>query len=244
MLKYSAISDIGLKREKNEDNWNIVLDKNGNPIGFIIADGMGGYHAGEEASRIAVEGMSEMVLECTSGSLSFDEIKEVAAKRINDINNKIMNYSLQNLGGLKSGTTLSVGMVIGDVLHIIHVGDSRVYRIRDGRISRLTEDHSLVAELVREGVISADEASHHPDRNRITRALGFEENFFPDMFKEIILPGDIYIFCTDGLYEDLSDGDILKTVLEEPRETISKRLVEKAKKYGGSDNITVIVAWM
>jgi serine/threonine protein phosphatase PrpC len=244
LLKYSALSDIGLKREKNEDNWNIVLDKDGNPVGFIIADGMGGYLAGEEASRIAVEEMSEMVLECTSGNLSFEDVKEAAEKRINIINNKIIDYSLQNLGGLKSGTTLSVGMVSGETLLIIHVGDSRVYRIRDGRISRLTEDHSLVAELVKEGVISADEASHHPDRNRITRALGFEENFFPDIFKEAIQPGDIYIFCTDGLYEDLSDEDILKTVLEEPRETISKRLIDKAKKYGGSDNITVIVAWM
>lgn len=244
MLKYSALSDIGLKREKNEDNWNIVLDTSGNPIGFIIADGMGGYHAGEQASRIAVEEMSEMVLECTSGNFTFDAIKEVAAKRINIINDKIMDYSLHNLGGLKSGTTLSVGMVIGDILHIIHVGDCRVYRIRNGSISRLTEDHSLVAELVKEGVISADEANHHPDRNRITRALGFQENFFPDMFKEIILPGDIYIFCTDGLYEDLNDDDILKAVLDEPRESISKRLVDEAKKYGGSDNITVIVAWM
>lgn len=243
-MKYSALSDIGLKREKNEDNWNIVLDKDGNPVGFIIADGMGGYFAGEEASRIAVEEMSEMVLECASDGLSFETIKEIVAKRINKINNRIMDYSLNNLGGLKSGTTLSVGMVIGNVLHIIHVGDSRVYRIREGSISRLTEDHSLVAELVKEGVISADEANHHPDRNRITRALGFEENFFPDILREIILPGDIYIFCTDGLYEDMNDEDILKTVLDEPRESISRRLIEKAKEYGGSDNITVIVAWM
>lgn len=243
-MKYSALSDIGLKREKNEDSWNIVLDGSGNPIGFIIADGMGGYLAGEEASRIAVEEMSEMVLECASGRYSSDEIDDIVAKRINIINNRIMEYSLNNLGGLKSGTTLSVGMIAGDIMHIIHVGDSRVYRIRNGSISRLTEDHSLVAELVKEGIISADEANHHPDRNRITRALGFEENFYPDIIKEVIQPGDIYIFCTDGLYEDLDDEDILKTVLDEPREMISQRLIEKAKESGGSDNITVIVAWM
>lgn len=243
-MEYSALSDIGLKREKNEDSWNIVLDKSGNPVGFIIADGMGGYYAGEEASRIAVEEMSNMILECSSNNFSNDTIGEIIAKQINIINDRIMEYSLQNLGGLKSGTTLSVGMIIGDILHIIHVGDSRVYRIRDGNINRLTEDHSLVAKLVKEGIISADEANHHPDRNRITRALGFQENFFPDLIKEIILPGDIYIFCTDGLYEDLNDEDILKTVLDEPRESISQRLIEKAKECGGSDNITVIVAWM
>ncbi len=243
-MEYSALSDIGLKREKNEDNWNIVLDKSGKAIGFIIADGMGGYYAGEEASRIAVEEMSKMVLECVSNKLSDATIEEIITNQINIINDMIMDYSIQNLGGLKSGTTLSVGMVIGDVLHIIHVGDSRVYRIRDGIINRLTEDHSLVAKLVKEGIISADEANHHPDRNRITRALGFQENFLPDLIKEIILPGDIYIFCTDGLYEDMNDEDILKTVLEEPRALISQRLIEKAKEYGGSDNITVIVAWM
>lgn len=243
-MKYSALSDIGLKREKNEDNWNIVLDKEGNPIGFIIADGMGGYLAGEEASRIAVENMSLMVLECASRNLSDESIRDIVINEINKINDRIMSYSLQNLGGLKSGTTLSVGMVIGNHLHIIHVGDSRVYRIREGKISRLTEDHSLVAKLIKEGLISADEANHHPDRNRITRALGFQEDFFPDINKELILPDDIYIFCTDGLYEDMSDEEILETVINEPRETIAKCLIEKAKEYGGADNITVIVTWM
>jgi serine/threonine protein phosphatase PrpC len=243
-LKYSALSDIGLKREKNEDSWNIVLDKEGNPIGFIIADGMGGYLAGEEASRIAVEDMSAMVLECASKNLSDDSIREIMVREINNINDRIMSYSLQNLGGLKSGTTLSAGMVIGENLHIIHIGDCRVYRIRENRISRLTEDHSLVAQLIKEGLISADEADNHPDRNRITRALGFQEDFFPDINKERIMPGDIYIFCTDGLYEGMKDDEILYTVINEPRETIAKNLIEKAKEYGGADNITVIVAWM
>lgn len=243
-MKYSALSDIGLKREKNEDSWNIVLNREGNPVGFIIADGMGGYLAGEQASRIAVENMSLMVLECTSKELSDDSIRDIITREINNINDRIMSYSLRNLGGLKSGTTLSVGMVIGDNLHIIHVGDCRVYRIREGSISRLTEDHSLVAKLIKEGLISPDEANHHPDRNRITRALGFQEDFFPDINKELISSGDTYIFCTDGLYEDMSDEEILQTVINEPRETIAKHLIEKAKEYGGTDNITVIVAWM
>lgn len=243
-MKYSALSDIGLKREKNEDNWNIVLDKQGNPIGFIIADGMGGYLAGEEASRIAVEEMSSMVLKCASEKMSAEEMKDMITDQINRINNKIMEFSLKNLGGLKSGTTLSVGMIIDNNLHIIHVGDSRVYRIRKGTITRLTEDHSYVAELMKEGLISADEANHHPDRNRITRALGFEEDFFPDIFIELIMPEDIYIFCTDGLYEGMEDQEILTTVLNEPREIISQRLIEKAKESGGTDNITVIVGWM
>ncbi len=243
-MRYSALSDIGVKRQKNEDNWAIVFDKDENPVGFIIADGMGGYLAGEEASKIAVNGMSPVIQKCVEDKLSTKDIRPLVSEQINFINNKIMNYSRENLGGFESGTTLSLGMVIDDKLHIIHVGDSRIYRIREGEILQITEDHSLVSELMKEGLISADEANHHPDRNKITKALGFENDFFPDIFVEQIIKDDIYIFCTDGLYEGIDDQKILKTVLNEPREDTSQRLIEKAKESGSTDNITVIVAWM
>lgn len=243
-MRYSALSDVGLKREKNEDNWNIVLDQNNNPVGFIIADGMGGHFAGEEASRIAVEEMSSLVMECISNNTAPDQVIDLVIERFRDINDKIMEYSNQNLGGLDSGTTLSVGVVLDNKLHIAHIGDCRVYLVRDGQISRITQDHSYVAELVKGGLISSDEAEHHPDRNYITRALGFKNNSMPDFYISPILPGDIYLFCTDGLYEDVDDQDILKVILNEPREKVAERLVEMAKRHGGSDNITVIVAWM
>lgn len=243
-MKYSALSDIGVKRQKNEDNWAIVFDKDENPIGFIIADGMGGYLAGEEASKIAVNGMLPVILKCVEDKLSTKEIRDLITEHINIINKKIMDYSLKNLGGLESGTTLSLGMLIDDKLHIIHVGDSRIYRIRDNEILRLTEDHSLVSQLMKKGLISADEANHHPERNKITKALGFEKDFFPDIFIEQIKKADIYVFCTDGLYEEIDDKEILNSVLNEPREDISKSLIEKAKESGGTDNITVIVVWM
>ncbi|HBR01871.1 MAG TPA: Stp1/IreP family PP2C-type Ser/Thr phosphatase [Ruminiclostridium sp.] len=243
-MKYSALSDTGLKRDKNEDNWNIVLDADGNPGGFIIADGMGGHLAGEEASRIAVEEMSSAVLECVSRKIGIEDLKTLILKHINVINDKILNYAENNLGGLKSGTTLTAGIVLNRQLCIVHVGDSRIYRIRGEKISRLTEDHSYVAALLKGGLISSDQANHHPDRNRITRALGFRDNYLPDIYLENILSGDIFLFCTDGLYEDMEDKEILETVLQEPRETVAKNLVEKAKDQGGSDNITVIVAWM
>ncbi|NMA65570.1 MAG: Stp1/IreP family PP2C-type Ser/Thr phosphatase [Clostridiaceae bacterium] len=243
-MRYSALSDIGLKRDKNEDNWNIILDKEGNPVGFIIADGMGGHLAGEEASRIAVEEISSMVLDCISQNPTLESIKQVITDRIRTINNKIMKYSNDHLGGMDSGTTLSVGVVSNNCLYIAHIGDSRVYRIRDDQITRLTQDHSYVAELVKDGIISSDEAVHHPSRNRLTRALGFKENFLPDFYTFPILPGDVYVFCTDGLYEDVDDEKILDVVNSEPKETVAKRLVELAKEHGGNDNITVIVAWM
>lgn len=243
-MRYSALSDIGLKRDKNEDNWNIVLNAEESPIGFIIADGMGGHLAGEEASRIAVEEMSSTVLECVSMNATADTIKKLITKRIKTINDRIMDYSSKNLGGLKSGTTLSVGIILENNLQIVHVGDSRIYRIRNGSINCLTQDHSYVAELLKGGLISSDEANHHPDRNRITRALGFKDNFFPDFYSEPIVPGDIFVFCTDGLYEEVEDQKILEMVLKEPRESVAKSLIEMAKDHGGSDNITVIVAWM
>ncbi len=243
-MRYSALSDIGLKRDKNEDNWNIVLDQEGNPIGFIIADGMGGHLAGEEASRIAVEEISSMVLECVTKDTTSSAIQTLLTERIYTINNKIMDYSNKNLGGLDSGTTLSVGVVLNDNLHIAHIGDCRVYLIRNNQIIRLTQDHSYVAELLKDGIISSDEAVHHPKRHRITRALGFKDNFLPDFYVSPIKPGDVYVFCTDGLYEDVNDEEILSVVLNQPHENIAKRLIELAKEHGGSDNITVIVAWM
>jgi len=243
-VKYAAISDIGLKRDKNEDNWNIILDKEGNPVGFIIADGMGGHFAGEEASRIAVEEISSMVLDCVAQNPTPETIQKVLTDRILEINNKIMQFSNDKLGGLESGTTLSVGVVSNNCLYIAHIGDSRVYCIRDNKIIRLTQDHSYVAELIKDGIISSDEAVNHPNRNRLTRALGFKENFMPDFYTFPILPGDVYVFCTDGLYEDVDDQKILDVVNTEPRQTVAKRLVEMAKEHGGNDNITVIVAWM
>jgi len=243
-VEYSAISDIGLKRDKNEDNWNIILDGEGNPVGFIIADGMGGHLAGEEASRIAVEEISSMVLDCVSQNPTPETIQKVLTDRIRTINNKIMEFSNDNLGGLESGTTLSVGVVSNNCLYIAHIGDSRVYCIRDRQIIRLTQDHSYVAELIKDGIISSDEAVHHPSRNRLTRALGFKDNYMPDFYTFPMLPGDVYIFCTDGLYEDVDDQMILDVVNTEPKQNIAKRLVEMAKERGGNDNITVIVAWM
>jgi serine/threonine protein phosphatase PrpC len=242
-VKFKALSDTGLKREKNEDSWNIVLDSNGNPIGFVVADGMGGYLAGEEASRIAVEEISSMVMECV-GTDDTEKMHSIIIRSIDSINGKIMEFSNRNLGGLKSGTTLSIGILKDTDLHVAHIGDSRVYLIRDSVIRPVTQDHTFVAELVRGGLISSDEAQSHPDKNKITRALGFKENYLPDFYRETIQPGDVFIFCTDGLYEHLNDQEILGIVNEGPIECAPRRLIEAVNRRGGNDNTTVIIAWM
>lgn len=242
-MKYSALSDIGQKREKNEDSWNIILDADGNPVGFVVADGMGGYLAGEEASRIAVKEISSLVMACVEAR-DVPTMYEIINHRIESINSQIMEYSNRNLGGLRSGTTLSIGIVKGKELYIAHIGDGRVYLIRDSVIRPITQDHTYVAELVKGGIISSNEALNHPDKNKITRALGFKENYLPDFYREAIKENDIFVFCTDGLYEHLSDDEIREIILKGPIEEASSELIKAVNQRGGKDNVTVIIAWV
>lgn len=242
-MKYAVLSDIGQKREKNEDSWNIVLDDHGNPVGFIVADGMGGYLAGEEASRIAVQEISSMVMECVEAP-DVATMQEIINDRVEAINRQIMEYSSRNLGGLASGTTLSIGIVKDNNLYIAHIGDGRVYLIRDSKIRPITQDHTYVAELVKGGIITSNEALTHPDKNKITRALGFSENYLPDFYQEAIKENDIFVFCTDGLYEHLSDDEILDIILKGPIEEAAKELIKAVNQRGGNDNVTVIIAWV
>ena len=242
-MKFTALSDIGLKREKNEDSWNIVLDKSGSPVGFVVADGMGGYLAGEEASRIAVEEISSMIMECINAD-GVEKMHGIINHRIDSINNKIMEYSIQKLGGLKSGTTLSIGILKDGNLYFAHIGDSRIYLVRDIQIRPITQDHTFVAELVKGGLISMDQAQTHPDKNKVTRALGFKENYLPDFYQEPVIAGDVFVFCTDGLYDHLQDQEIMNIIRDGSIESAARRLIEAVNKRGGNDNTTVIIAWM
>ena len=138
----------------------------------------------EEASRIAVQEISSMVMECVEAK-DIPTMHEIINNRIEAINRQIMEYSSRNLGGMASGTTLSIGIVKGQELFIAHIGDGRVYLIRDSMIRPITQDHTYVAELVKGGIISSNEALTHPEKNKITRALGFA-NYFP-IFTETIM---------------------------------------------------------
>lgn len=242
-MRYAALSDIGLKREKNEDSWNIVLDVDQKPVGFVVADGMGGHFAGEKASRIAVEEVSSIVLKCLQKSC-IEDCRTMILACVEGINEKIMAWSAENLGGLKSGTTLSLGILFMNELHITHIGDCRVYVLREGRLRQLTEDHSYVNELIRGGLITSDEAHHHPDKNKITRALGFKDSFTPDFYREPIMDGDVFLFCTDGLYENIEDHEIQGIISRSTPEEAASQLINLANERGGYDNITVILVWI
>ena len=235
------MSDKGIIREQNEDFWNIVLDNKGNPIAFIIADGMGGHMAGDVASRMAVEIISQEIyrgFEAINSSTTIGFLEKI----VNLANDEIYKYALLNLNGTGIGTTLTLGLIHSGKITIAHIGDSRFYMVRGGTIQSMTRDHSFVGELVEKGVLDQEEARNHPLRNQITRALGYEKNIEIDFYNIDVKKGDIYLFCTDGLTVKVSSDELL-TMLEQEKDlnVILKNMVELANQRGGDDNITAII---
>lgn len=240
-MKYAAISDKGIIREQNEDFWNIILDMNGNPQAFIVADGMGGHKAGDIASKMAVESISKSISCYLEKNDDGRTIEQVLRDAINNANEIIFQYALENLNGSSIGTTLTAGLINNGKLTIAHIGDSSFYLIRNENIEKLTRDHSFVGELVDKGILDQEEARVHPLRNQITRALGYEKEVQIDFYSLDVLPDDIYLLCTDGLTVKLSSDELLSMLREEKDlSTILRNMVELANERGGDDNITAI----
>ncbi len=240
-MKYAAISDRGMLREKNEDFCNIVLAADGTPQAFIVADGMGGHEAGDVASRMAVQAISNEValrMQNPDGSAS---VKEFMEQAILEANASIYQYALRNLGGAGTGTTLTAGLLHNGKLIVAHIGDSRFYLLRGGKIEKLTRDHSFVGELVEKGILDAEEARKHPLRNQITRALGYEKQVEVDFYEVDVQIGDIWLFCTDGLTLKFTSDELLTMLVsEDDLEMTLKNMVALANQRGGEDNITAI----
>jgi protein phosphatase len=220
-----------------------IRDRGSSTYLFIVADGMGGHSAGEVASNLAVAEIvsyvKENVMEVRQKGLDIAELIKNAILHAND---QIYKKSLQHSECLGMGTTLSMVLALDNMLYIGHVGDSRVYIIRDQSIIRLTEDHSLVAELVKNGTIKPEDASNHPQKNIITRAVGTEYTIEVDSSSFELNDGDTIILCTDGLTNQISDRDILNIVMEAPGiDVAAEKLISTAKDSGGYDNITVVV---
>ena len=230
-LRYSGLTDTGRRRRRNEDAF--VL----RPPLFAVADGMGGAQAGELASRLAAA-----VLRESSGSGTGEER---VTELVQEANRRVYERSNEDAEVQGMGTTMTVALVDGErgTVSIGHVGDSRAYRIRDGRLEQLTEDHSLVQELVRGGRISPEEAGSHPQRSVITRALGTDADVDVDTVTLDARPGDLYLLCSDGLPIMVADSEILR-IAESGRgdlDAIAHELVAAANRGGGEDNVTVVV---
>lgn len=230
-------TDKGMKREINEDY--VLTLKGTNYQLLIVADGMGGHNAGEIASKLASMTVRDYVFEAYSNTKDKEELLRTAISKANDtVYSKAQGN--KNLAGM--GTTLTSILVTGMNIYFGHVGDSRAYIITDNGIRKVTEDHSLVQELINNGSITECEAINHPQRNLITRAVGTEKSVNVDTGCETIGKDDAILLCSDGLTNYVTNDEIYEIVREKKAEAVEE-LINIANKRGGSDNISIILAF-
>lgn len=234
-IVWGAVTETGLVRTKNEDclcvNPSIGL--------FAVADGMGGHRAGEIASRLALDVLERELIQRIARGEGLDD---AVAKAVQEANHRVWLQAQADPGCEGMGTTLSACVLQHGRMVLAHVGDSRIYRLRDGAIRQLTEDHSLVHELAKQGRLESDNPQSSPLRNVLTRALGTQGRLETDLRGRSLAVGDRLVLCTDGLTNLVNDGEILTVVGKEADPSVAARkLAEIAIARGGTDNITLIV---
>ena len=248
ILDIAGRSNTGLVRSNNEDK--IGEDQE---IGLVVlADGMGGYKGGEVASRLAVNTILDE-LRSEIPKLSPGEIDEqtgysresLAARRsVVKANETIFSVSSSEPQYRGMGTTLVMGIFYDNQITVAHVGDSRMYRFRDGKLQQITVDHTLLQELVDRGFYTQEEANSSLNKNLVTRALGIEGSIAVDIKEDLAMPGDIYILCSDGLTDMVDDQEIHATVqtFKDNLDQLADKLIEIANENGGRDNVSVLLA--
>src|ERR1051326_3325666 len=273
MLRIQAAfqTDPGKIREQNEDQCYFQRSSSGDEAKglFIVADGMGGYQAGEVASKLAVDEIRETLNplfapsdahetvaltpnnspEGGSRTKRLPESREVAKineklkQAITRANEVIVNYGKTRKEARGLGSTVTVAVVLGNSAYIANVGDSRTYHLHNGQLRAITKDHSLVARLVDAGHITPDQIYDHPQRNLIYRSLGAGHNTVEvDVFYQTLEPGDMLMLCCDGLWEMVREDEMRQILSsDEPLETICQELIDAANRGGGEDNITAVV---
>jgi PPM family protein phosphatase len=252
-IEVSSQSDIGCVRTNNEDSfgyWEPEDDQQFLRKGrlAVVADGMGGYEGGQEASRLAVE-----TLVATYRDFGGEDPQAALVEGLQAAHEQIRQYSFAHPELRGMGTTCTAAAIVRgalggadgatnyDALYYVHVGDTRLYLIRDDQITRVTRDHSYVGRLVESGMISAEEAEHHPQRNILTAALGTNPDLIMDSpgHPEPLRPEDVLLICTDGLWGQVRDSEILGAVENATTEKACRELIQLARERGGPDNITV-----
>ncbi len=239
MLSYAVRSHRGRIRETNEDSFFVPSQEG--PVIFAVADGMGGHAAGEVASSLAVRVLGRKVEEISEDFHQFGQAQaeDFLRTTIQQANTEIVQAQEQQSELKGMGTTLTAACVRGRDLLVAHVGDSQAYIFRNDRIVQLTEDHSLVMELLKNGEIDAEEVHNHPQRNMITRFLGIDNPVVVDFYASTTESGDYLLLCTDGLTTMLRPSEICDVILaERDLEKVADALLSQANERGGSDNIT------
>lgn len=236
-MRSSGKTDKGNKRSNNQDS----IFYSDLPIGplpnlYIVADGMGGHRAGDQASRMAIEILVDFVEKST-----LENPIAVLKRAMIFANNEIYKASSSDPELAGMGTTMVVAVILDNKLYVANVGDSRLYIINDD-IVQITMDHSLVEELIRNGELERKRGRNHPEKNIITRAMGSKDEVIPDFFEIDMKPEDKILLCSDGLSNMVEDDEIMDIVIEhfDLKET-TQALIDRANYYGGSDNISVVI---
>jgi len=242
-IHYASISDCGRVRDHNEDSLRIVVPNAGHDVDrdgalFVVADGMGGHRGGEIASAVAADEMVRVWGE--RGECSGTDALRAA---LADANARVFERSVAEPDLFGMGTTCTTMGLLQGRAYFVHVGDSRAYLYRDGVLTQLTQDHSLVGEMVRSGILTDEDARHHPRRNVITRSLGIQDTVKPDTPHSPfdICPGDTFVLCSDGLTSMVEDDEIAAELTAGSPGEVCGRLVDLANAHGGRDNISVII---
>lgn len=240
MIKAYAKTDVGKARDINEDSYYITEDSFSNIQLFILADGMGGVNGGEIASKLAINS-AKSYIENNINDVSKDKesLTQLVASSAEYANMVVYEKSKENKEFEGMGTTLEICLIYNNRAFIAHIGDSRIYRIRNNFMRQLTQDHSYVQTLVKQGTITKDEAETHPKKNILVKALGCNAFVEPDMMIRGFQKDDILVICSDGLTNMVSQDEIFKSVTTN-FEAAPKELVELANENGGIDNITII----
>ena len=247
-IEVAGETNVGMKRTHNEDNFSIIEESGL----YIVADGMGGHASGEVASKMAVDSMREFFAATANDPERTWPYKMDRSKGYEE-NRLITGIKLANLRIYESaqrdprqrgmGTTIVSLFAVEDGVYIAHVGDSRVYRVRDGKAEQLTEDHSLLNDYIKMKRLTPEEIANFPHKNVIVRALGMKETVQVDVRFETPRVGDIFLLCSDGLSGMVSDDEMLEIVSASPDLDLScQRLIDLANQHGGVDNITVVLA--
>lgn len=242
LYQFCAKTDPGRARENNEDS--VVFDAATQTM--VLADGMGGYNAGEIASGMATafikSELSRWLTETGKGA-SVQEARRAIEICVGNANLSVFNAANSNAQYAGMGTTLVVGVFLGETLLVGHIGDSRCYRLREGVLEQITKDHSLLQEQIDAGLITPAQAANSSIKNLVTRALGVESPVALEVNEHVVLPGDLYLLCSDGLSDMVDDPGIAKILLtEQGLEAVAEELIAAANANGGRDNISVLLA--
>ena len=247
-IEVAGETNVGMKRNHNEDNFSIIEDSGL----YVVADGMGGHASGEVASKMAVDSIKEFFAATAQDpertwpykmdrSKGYEENRLITGIKLANL--RIYETAQREAGKRGMGTTIVVMFAVEEGVYIAHVGDSRGYRVRDGKIEQVTEDHSLLNDYIKMKRLTAEEIANFPHKNVIVRALGMKDTVKVDTCFEAPRAGDIYVLCSDGLTGPVEDPEMLSIITGQPDlKSAASKLIERANENGGPDNITAILA--